>query len=538
MTIPEAAHDQTPDLVRVRRALVSVSDKSGIVELARALHGAGVEIVSTGGTATRILGEGIPARAVESVTGSPEMLDGRVKTLHPRIHGGLLARRDDASHIDALRTHEIEPFELIVVNLYPFESTVAREGVTDPEAIEQIDIGGPAMIRSAAKNHGSVAAVTDPGQYGALVAELRGHDGATTRELRRALARDAFARTAAYDAAVHAWMTRADEPFPARLVMSYEQVRPLRYGENPHQRAALYTGAEDTSGTVVGARQLHGKPMSYNNVADASAAAELVRAMRAASPDAHAACVVKHANPCGAATGTGAERAIDAAMRGDPLAAFGGILACSARVDRAGAERVARDNTFFEVIAAPSFDDDALAVLQERWANIRVLALGDSVAHIGTETRWIPGGLLVQDRDLAPPDPGAWTHAAGPEPEDDTLAAAAALEPVIAALGSNAVCIGARDDEGRVALRGAGAGQMDRVAACRAAASKAGEDARGAIALSDAFFPFPDGPEILIDAGVSTIVHPGGSKRDGETFELCDRRGVTCLTTGVRHFRH
>jgi len=530
--------DPAPGLVALRRALLSVSDKSGIVDLARTLADLGVELVSTGGTARTILGHGIPVTPIESVTGLPEMLGGRVKTLHPMVHGGLLARRDDPAHREAMHEHGIGDIDLLVVNLYPFEATVAREGVTEPEAIEQIDIGGPAMIRSGAKNHESVAVVTDPSQYGALRDALCEHSGATTLALRRSLAREAFTRTAAYDGAISAWMSRGAEPFPERLVLPYERVRPLRYGENPHQRAALYRSIDPVAGTLVGAEQLHGKPMSYNNVNDASAAVELVRAMRAARPGSHAACVVKHTNPCGAAVAVDARGAIDGAIQGDPLAGFGGILACSAPITRAGAERVVEDGAFFEVVAAPSYDGGALSLLRDRWANLRILALGDEAARIETETRWIPGGLLVQDRDLAAPDPGSWTHAAGPAPSRSTLETGAAIEPIIASLGSNAVCIGAAEAGGRVSLVGAGAGQMDRVAACRAAVAKAGDRARGAIAFSDAFFPFADGPEVLIGAGVSVLIHPGGSKRDAETFELCERRGVTCLTTGVRHFRH
>ena len=537
MPAPKAASDRT-DLVRVRRALLSVSDKTGIVELARRLHARDTEIISTGGTATRILDAGIPVTPVESITGSPEMLDGRVKTLHPMIHGALLARRDNAEHADAMLRHHIEPIDLVVVNLYPFEQTAARQDATPDETIEHIDIGGPSMIRSAAKNHAGVAVVTDPSQYTLLTDTLDANDGATDRAFRRRLAAEAFTRTAAYDAAISAWMTSGDDAFPARLVQSHHRVSTLRYGENPHQRSALYRAHDAPPGTLLDAEQLHGKPMSHNNTTDASAAVELVRAMAASRPGACAACVVKHANPCGAAVGASDDDAIDAAIQGDPLAGFGGILACSARITRAGAERIARDDAFFEVIAAPSYEDDAVRVLRERWANIRVLALGDRVPVITRQTVWIPGGLLLQDRDLTPPDPASWTHAAGPAPDAQTLDAAATLECVVAALGSNAVCIGGRDAGGRVALRGAGAGQMDRVAACRGAIHKAGDRATGAIALSDAFFPFPDGPERLIDAGVATIVHPGGSKRDHETFSLCDQRGVTCLTTGTRHFRH
>jgi len=526
------------DLVRPRRALLSVSDKSGLAEFARALHDRDVELISTGGTARALRDAGLPVRDVAELTGFPEMLDGRVKTLHPMVHGGLLFRRDADDHVRTVEEHGIHPIDLVCVNLYPFEDTVARAGVTDAEAIENIDIGGPSMLRSAAKNHAAVAVVCDPSQYADVLDDLAANDGATTPGLRRRLARAAFARTAAYDAAIARYMT-ADAGPPETITIVAHKAADLRYGENPHQLAAVYADRAHAGPSVVTAEQLHGKPLSYNNLLDAAAALELVLAMRRLGAHEPSACVVKHTNPCGAARSGSVDDAVRAAIAGDPLAAFGGILAVDTTLDARTAERVAAPDRFFEVVIAPAFEPEALETLRARWANVRVLAVGDPDAGRPdrVEHRTMPGGVLVQDRDLRVPDAARWEHRAGPSPDDATVRAAAMLETVVRALTSNAVCLGGVDDDA-VRLFGAGAGQMDRVASCRLAIEKAGDRAAGAVALSDAFFPFPDGPELLIDAGVRAIVHPGGSKRDGETFALCDRRGVTCLVTGTRRFRH
>ncbi len=528
---------ETTNLVRVTRALISVSDKSGIVEFASTLKKMGVEIISTGGTARTLTDAGIAVTPIDAVTEFPEMMDGRVKTLHPKIHGGLLARRDLPHHTDAMKEHHIAPIDLVVVNLYPFESTIARNDVTDEEAIEQIDIGGPSMVRSAAKNHRFVAIVTDPSQYRSVLDELHENDGTTGLALRQELAAAAFTRTAEYDAAISGWMTRNDGTMPTQRTVGYTKVADLRYGENPHQAAALYKAANAPAGTLIDATQLHGKPLSFNNLNDANAALELVGAMARVAGVKHAVCVVKHTNPCGAASASTVVDAVDRAIAGDPMAAYGGILACASIIDLDAATRIAADGTFFEVVIAPGFDDDARQLLCARWKNLRLLAAGAADPSITTETKWLPGGMLVQDRDLVVPDPAQWVHAAGPKPSNEQLGAAAMLEAVCRALSSNAVLLGGID-HGSARLFGAGAGQMDRVASCLGAVRKAGELAKGSIALSDAFFPFTDGPEILIDAGVSMIVHPGGSKRDDETFALCDAHKVTCMTTGLRHFRH
>lgn len=523
----------------IRRALISVSDKSGVAGFGAALAEAGVELVSTGGTARTLREAGLDVRDVSGLTGFPEMLDGRVKTLHPKVHGGILGVEELSEHARAMAEHGIEPIDLVCIDLYPFERTIAKPGVTLAEAIEQIDIGGPAMIRSAAKNHDRVAVVTSPSQYDQVLADLREHRG-TTAALRASLAAAAFARTSAYDAAITAYLSGAQgEPdMPKTLTLRMEHAGELRYGENPHQAAAPYRDGTYQGPTVLGVEPLHGKPLSYNNLADASAALELALDLAKAAGIVGA-TVIKHANPCGAATGASAEAAIDAALLGDPVAAFGGIVACSHPVDLAAAERLCAKGLFLEVIVAPAFDADALDRLRERWTNTRLLAVGDRArpAQRGRMVRSIPGGALVQDIDAVRPDPSAWTLAAGPELDGRSRSAAAAMVCISRALTSNAVAVGHATDGG-VALVGAGAGQMDRVTSCRLAVEKAGERARGGIAASDGFFPFADGPKILIDAGVKTIVQPGGSKRDDETIELCEAHGVALMMTGVRHFRH
>jgi len=525
------------ELVRVRRALISVHDKAGLAAMARALAARGVEIVSTGGTARAIADSGVAVTPIEAVTGFPEMLDGRVKTLHPAIHGGLLYRRDRPEHAATAAAHGIAPIDLVCVNLYPFERTVADPAVREEAAIEQIDIGGPSMVRSAAKNFDAVTVLTSPAQYAALLAELEAHEGCTTPAFRRACATAAFERTAAYDAAIAAWMARSDgEAFPNRLRIELVRHSLLRYGENPHQAAAAYRDGGAGEASVLAAEIVAGKELSYNNILDASAALEAVEDLRRLAPDRAAACVVKHTNPCGAALGTSPREAFDRAWAGDPLAAYGGIVASSAAIDPATAEAMARGERFLEVIVAPAFDDAARAALIERWKSVRLVAVGALRDSVPTALRWrsVPGGMLAQTPDGDAEHPGAYRHSAGPTPSESMRREAAFAMTVVRHLKSNAVCITSGE-----ALLGAGAGQMDRLAACRHAISKSGDRIGDqAVAASDAFFPFADGPQLLVDAGVRCIVHPGGSKRDQETFDLCNARGVTCLVTGSRHFRH
>ena len=525
------------NLVPIHRALLSVSDTAELATFARALAGHGVELISTGGTAARLREAGLEVTAVADVTGFPEMMEGRVKTLHPAIHGALLARRNDAEDATALAEHAIETIDLVCVNLYPFEQTIRDEVVTEAEAIEQIDIGGPAMIRSAAKNHARVTVVTSPCQYERVLGDLQEHDGATTGELRRDLAAVAFTRTAAYDTAIGAWMTGdGNDDCPAVLHGHWPLQATLRYGENPHQRGAVYVDPSDGGSSVVTAEVLHGRSLSWNNLHDAAAALALVEDLHAGRRDHSAAAVVKHANPCGAARHPDPLEATRAALAGDERAAYGGILALSRMLDEPLAGVIAEGAGFLEVIVAPAFDEQAVALLGTRWKNVRLLAVGDldRPARRSSDLRTIPGGLLVQDPDAAVPDPSDWTHAAGPAPDESILRDAEVLVVIVKHLSSNAVAIG-RD--GR--LLGAGSGQVDRLAACRHAIDAAGEPLGDcAVATSDAFFPFPDGPELLVDAGVACIIHPGGSKRDEQTFALCEQRGVTCLVTGTRHFRH
>jgi phosphoribosylaminoimidazolecarboxamide formyltransferase/IMP cyclohydrolase len=544
-------------LVPIRRALISVSDKSDLVPFAKSLVDFGVEIISTGGTAAALSKAGIKVIPIDQVTGFPEMMDGRVKTLHPAIHGALLGRRDLPAHMQAMQQHKITPIDLVCVNLYPFERTILTPSIKDDEAIEQIDIGGPSMLRSAAKNFQFVTVVTAVDQYDHVIRDMQAHEGATTFDLRRDLAAAAFTRTAGYDTAISAWMgTRRENPFPSTLRLTYAIASDLRYGENPHQRAAVYRNPASAEPSVVTADFLHGKELSYNNLHDGAAALELVQELDELFPDTCAAAIIKHANPCGVAVATTAAEAFGRAYEGDPLAAYGGILAVSQPIDAAAASRIVEGQKFMEVIIAPAvenspaFDDAALKLLRERWANVRLLATR-GIRHrysAGSQRKInyksIPGGMLVQDRDMKLANARQWQHVAGPTPDDRLLDDAAFVWTIAKHLKSNAVAIG-----GGFQLLGAGMGQVDRVTACRLAIErlknrdgsqfpKIGDGSQFAIAASDAFFPFPDGPQLLIDAGVKCIVHPGGSKRDGETIDLCEQRSVTCLLTGTRHFRH
>ena len=507
----------------VRRALVSVSDKSGLESLVAGLHAAGVEIVSTGSTAALIAGTGVPVTAVSDLTGFPECLDGRVKTLHPNVHAGLLADQGNPAHREQLDRLGIAPFDLVVVNLYPFTATVAS-GAGPDECVEQIDIGGPAMVRAAAKNHGSVAVVVDPSGYPGILEALS--RGGFTVDERRALAARAFAHTAAYDTAVATWMSR-DEEFPDWRGMSFELLATLRYGENPHQAAALY-GRQGATGGLARAEQLQGKEMSYNNYVDADAAWRAARDF--AEP---AVAIIKHANPCGIAIGADIADAYSRAFATDSLSAFGGVVAANRPVSAEMAEQMAE--IFLEVVVAPGFDPQAREILAAK-ANLRLL-VADADDRGRKEERTVGGGLLVQQVDLvdAPgDDPAAWTLATGDPVDAATLADLAFAWRAVRSVKSNAILL-ARDG----AAVGIGMGQVNRVDSARLAVERAGaERARGAVAASDAFFPFADGLQILLDAGVRAVVQPGGSVRDEEVVAAAAAAGVPMYLTGTRHFFH
>ncbi|MFI6024400.1 bifunctional phosphoribosylaminoimidazolecarboxamide formyltransferase/IMP cyclohydrolase [Amycolatopsis magusensis] len=511
----------------VERALIGVSDKSGLLELATGLHAAGVEIVSTGGTAKAIADAGVPVTPVEQVTGFPESLDGRVKTLHPRVHAGLLADRDRPEHVAQLAQLDIAPFDLLVVNLYPFRQTVAS-GASPEDCVENIDIGGPAMVRAAAKNHGSVAVVVDPARYDWVLERVR--EGGFAQEDRKRLAAAAFAHTAAYDTAVAAWFANSyapadDSGFPDFTGATWERADVLRYGENPHQRAALYRSWSDG---LAHAEQLHGKAMSYNNYVDADAA------RRAAYDfDQPAVAIIKHANPCGIAVGVDVAEAHRKAHACDPVSAYGGVIATNRPVTLAAAEQIA--DIFTEVLVAPAFDEDALEVLTRK-KNIRLLRLPELSSPDAVEFRPISGGVLVQtvDRiDAAGDRPADWTLATGEAVDEATLADLEFAWRAVRAVKSNAILL-AHDR----ATVGAGMGQVNRVDSARLAVARAGDRAKGSVAASDAFFPFPDGLEVLIEAGVRAVVQPGGSVRDAEVLAAAEAAGITVYFTGTRHFAH
>ncbi|MBC2864186.1 bifunctional phosphoribosylaminoimidazolecarboxamide formyltransferase/IMP cyclohydrolase [Streptomyces mexicanus] len=512
----------------IRRALVSVYDKTGLEELARGLHEAGVELVSTGSTAARIAAAGVPVTKVEELTGFPECLDGRVKTLHPKVHAGILADLRLEDHRRQLTELGVEPFDLVVVNLYPFRETVAS-GASPDECVEQIDIGGPSMVRAAAKNHPSVAVVTSPERYADVLAAVRagGFDLAT----RKRLAAEAFQHTAAYDVAVASWFASEyapvdDSDFPDFLGATWDRAHTLRYGENPHQPAALYV--EPGGAGLAQAEQLHGKEMSYNNYTDTDAA-------RRAAYDHDEPCVaiVKHANPCGIAIGADVAEAHRKAHACDPVSAYGGVIAVNRPVSKEMAEQVA--DIFTEVIVAPDYEEGALEALTKK-KNIRVLrAPGAPAAPV--EVKAIDGGALLQVTDrlqAAGDDPATWTLASGEALSEAELAELAFAWKACRAVKSNAILL-AKDG----ASVGVGMGQVNRVDSCKLAVERAGEErARGSYAASDAFFPFPDGPEILIAAGVKAIVQPGGSIRDEQVVEAAKKAGVTMYFTGTRHFFH
>ncbi|MBC8202421.1 MAG: bifunctional phosphoribosylaminoimidazolecarboxamide formyltransferase/IMP cyclohydrolase [Planctomycetes bacterium] len=523
-------------LLPINRALISVSDKTGIVDFARMLFDHGAELISTGGTAKVLEQAGLPVTPVDKVTGFPEMLDGRVKTLHPLIHGGLLGRRDTPSHVEAMQEYGITPIDLICIDLYPFEQTIAKSSVTASEAIEQIDIGGPAMIRSAAKNFDFVTVVTNPTQYALVNADVTATNGKITHELRRDLATAAFTRTAEYDTIISGWMRGEDAATSTNIQINATLEQTLRYGENPNQTAYLYKNHTPSGANVVTADIVAGKPLSYNNLIDAAAALELVQDLYAYASR-PAAAIIKHTNPCGAAFGTDLIEAFQRAWQGDPLAAFGGIVALSGKVDETLAHAIAHGDKFLEVIIAPTFTDEAKAVLSDRWKNVRLLAVGnDARPDHWRQLRSIVGGFLTQSAHPITAEVSNWDLKAGPTPNKSMCNDAAIAWITCSHLKSNSISIVADSS-----LIGGGMGQVDRVSAANHAIQRAGTalaKAKNPVAGSDAFFPFPDGPQLLIDAGIKCIVQPGGSVRDQETIDLCESAGVTLLHTGERCFRH
>ena len=531
------------------RALISVSDKAGIVELAQALHGLGVSLISTGGTARLLADQGLPVTEVAEVTAFPEMLDGRVKTLHPKVHGGLLARRDLPEHMAALQQHGIETIDILVVNLYPFEATVAQPGCTLEDAIENIDIGGPAMVRSAAKNWKDVAVLTDAAQYAGVIEELKAH-GKLSDKTRFALSVAAFNRISNYDGAISDYLSSIDidaegaaltgtprrKEYPDQVNSRFVKLQDLRYGENPHQSAAFYRDLYPAPGSLVTAKQLQGKELSYNNIADADAAWECVKSF-----DAPACVIVKHANPCGVAVGKDAHEAYSKAFQTDPTSAFGGIIAFNRPVDKAAAEAVSKQ--FVEVLMAPGYSDEALAIFKAK-ANVRVLHIdlppgGASAWAQGlnlSDTKRVGSGLLIQSADnhvLQRADLKVVTKLQPTEQQLDDLMFAWKVAKFVK---SNAIvfCKGGM-------TMGVGAGQMSRLDSARIASIKA-EHAKlslqGTAVASDAFFPFRDGLDVVIDHGATCVIQPGGSMRDQEVIDAADERGVVMVFSGVRHFRH
>ncbi|WP_395015875.1 bifunctional phosphoribosylaminoimidazolecarboxamide formyltransferase/IMP cyclohydrolase [Dongia sp.] len=521
----------------IRRALISVSDKSGLTDFAKFLSGQGVEILSTGGSAEALRKAGIPVIDVSAHTGFPEIMDGRVKTLHPKIHGGLLSRRDLATHVEAQKTHGIADIDLLVVNLYPFEATVAA-GKPWEDCIENIDIGGPALIRGAAKNHDFVTVLVDPADYAVVVEEMTARKGATKLETRCRLARQAYARTAAYDAAISRWMAeQAEEKFPPRISFAGTRSQVLRYGENPHQEAAVYLTGEQRPGIALG-KQLQGKELSYNNFNDADAAFELV----AEFDEGAAIAIIKHANPCGVATGADLKSAYLRALACDPVSAFGGIIAANRVLDGAVAEEIAK--IFSEVIIAPGFTPEAISVLGAK-KNLRLVETGGmpSPATAGLTVRSIAGALLVQTNDAKKTGAGDLKVVTKRAPSAQEIADLLFAFKVAKHAKSNAI-VYAKDG----ATVGVGAGQMSRVDSSRIAAWKAAEAAKtagdatswakGSVVASDAFFPFADGLLAAAEAGATAVIQPGGSMRDDDVIKAADDAGLAMVFTGIRHFRH
>ncbi len=515
---------------RIQRAILSVTDKSGIVEFARGLIGAGVELISTGGTAKLLRESGIAVKDISELTGFPEMLDGRVKTLHPKVHGGILHIRGNAEHRSAVAEHGIQPIDMVVVNLYAFEKTAAKEGVEFQELIENIDIGGPSMIRSAAKNFQDVAIVTSPSDYRPILEEMKSSGGALSLETHWRLAQKAFATTAAYDSAIASTLEKISSPgeaqaeaagFPSVLRLSFDKVADLRYGENPHQKAAMYSDSPEKG--IANGRQLQGKELSYNNIVDLDAAWELCREF-----DVPCCAIIKHTNPCGAATAGTVAEAYRRALEADPVSAFGGVIGINREIDEAAAEEITK--LFVEAIAAPSFSAGALSKFAAK-KNLRLVQV--KAAQPRPVLKQVSGGILLQDADIRPLRNDELKTVTKRTPTPDEMEALLFAWKICKHVKSNAI-VYARNGQ----AVGVGAGQMSRVDSCRIGAAKAVLPLKGTVAASDAFFPFPDGVEEIGQAGATAIIQPGGSVRDAEVIEAADRLGLAMVLTGVRHFRH
>ena len=514
-------------MMPVKRALISVSNKEGVIEFARGLADLGIEIISTGGTAKTLRDAGVPVTYISDVTGFPEILDGRVKPLHPAVHGGILALRNP-DHLSQLEKHKITPIDLVAVNLYPFRETVAKPGVTLEEAIENIDIGGPSMVRSAAKNHRHVLVVVNPARYGEVLEALR--SGEAGSDLRLSLAREAFAHTSSYDAAITAYLEGLgdnEEPFPATLNFPFKRVQILRYGENPHQKAAFYRDPTITGPCAGNAVQLWGKELSYNNILDLNSAFELVREFTDPT-----AVIIKHNNPCGCACSSNLVEAYKKALEGDPVSAFGGIVALNREVDTETAEEMAR--LYLEAVIAPGYQEDALAVLQKK-ANLRLLETGRITGQTSDrlDVRKINGGLMVQEADRVVLNPAEVKVVTKRQPTREEMEELFFAMTVVKHVKSNAIVV----TKGRQ-LIGAGAGQMNRVGSVRIALQQAGDKARGAVMGSDAYFPFSDSLQEAARAGITAVVQPGGSIRDDESIKTADEFNMAMIFTGVRHFKH
>ncbi|MGT2750576.1 bifunctional phosphoribosylaminoimidazolecarboxamide formyltransferase/IMP cyclohydrolase [Streptococcus orisasini] len=513
-----------------KRALISVSDKAGIVEFAQELTKLGWEIVSTGGTKVALDNAGVATIAIDDVTGFPEMMDGRVKTLHPKIHGGLLARRDLDSHVKAMKEHDITPIDLVVVNLYPFKETILKPDVTYADAVENIDIGGPSMLRSAAKNHASVTVVVDPADYAVVLAELA-DAGQTTFETRQRLAAKVYRHTAAYDALIAEYFTaQVGETKPEKLTITYDLKQPMRYGENPQQDADFYQKALPTNYSIASAKQLNGKELSFNNIRDADAAIRIIRDFK----DRPTVVALKHMNPCGIGQADDIETAWDYAYEADSVSIFGGIVVLNRQVDAATAEKM--HAIFLEIIIAPSYTDEALAILTNKKKNLRILELpfdAQEASEAEKEYTGVVGGLLVQNQDVVKENPADWKVVTKRQPDDRERVALEFAWKAIKYVKSNGIIV----TNDHMTL-GVGPGQTNRVASVRIAIDQAKDRLDGAVLASDAFFPFADNVEEIAAAGIKAIIQPGGSVRDQESIDMADKYGIAMVFTGVRHFRH